>query len=124
MAMRTRKPGVRMRRPLTRDRSGVCLAALAGPSDMTSDSTNPQWVSAILNWRWTGSFARLALVSPYVVGGLAKATDFAGAIAEQEHFGLHPGWLWAAITILVELGGPVLILSGRLVWLGAGALGV
>jgi uncharacterized membrane protein YphA (DoxX/SURF4 family) len=37
---------------------------------------------------------------------------------------LHPAGLWAALTILVEIIGPLLILAGRLVWLGAGMLGV
>lgn len=53
-------------------------------------------------------------------GGLTKLFNFSAAIAEQEHFGLRPGWLW---TILIELGGSVLVLSGYAVWLGAGALG-
>jgi uncharacterized membrane protein YphA (DoxX/SURF4 family) len=51
-------------------------------------------------------------------------SDFTAAIAEQEHFGLHPGWLWAALAITVELGGSLLVLSGRLMWLDAGGLGV
>lgn len=37
---------------------------------------------------------------------------------------MYPGWLWAALTILVELTGPILIVLGRFVWLGAGGLGV
>jgi uncharacterized membrane protein YphA (DoxX/SURF4 family) len=40
------------------------------------------------------------------------------------HFGLHPGWLWAALAIIIELGGSALVMLGRLVWLGAGGLGV
>jgi len=45
-------------------------------------------------------------------------------VAEQAHFGVYPAGLWAALTILVEIIGPLLILAGRLVWLGAGMLGV
>jgi uncharacterized membrane protein YphA (DoxX/SURF4 family) len=67
--------------------------------------------------------ARLALVSAYIIGGLAKLSDFPAAVAEQEHFGLHPGSLWAVLTIVVELGGSALVIADRLVWLGAGALG-
>ncbi len=63
-------------------------------------------------------------MSAYVIGGFAKLLDFAGAVAEQEHFGLHPGWLWAAAAIVIELGGSLLVVINRLVWLGAGALGV
>jgi uncharacterized membrane protein YphA (DoxX/SURF4 family) len=73
---------------------------------------------------WTWRLARVALVSAYLIGGVNKLFDFGGAIAEQEHFGLHPAWLWAALAIAVEIGGSLLVISGRLVWLGAGGLGV
>lgn len=87
-------------------------------------SDSPGWVSAILAWRWTWPAARTVLASAYLYGGLVKLSDFQAAIAEQEHFGLHPGWLWAVMAIIVELGGSALVISGRLVWLGAGAIGV
>jgi uncharacterized membrane protein YphA (DoxX/SURF4 family) len=60
----------------------------------------------------------------FVIGGFAKLFDIAGAIAEQEHFGLRPGWFWATLAIVVEIGGSALVITGRWVWLGAGALGV
>jgi uncharacterized membrane protein YphA (DoxX/SURF4 family) len=82
------------------------------------------WVDAILGWRLTLLLARAALTSAYLLGGLTKLSDFSAAIAEQEHFGLHPGWLWASLSIIVELGGSVLVISGYLVWLCAGALAV
>jgi uncharacterized membrane protein YphA (DoxX/SURF4 family) len=81
-------------------------------------------VDAILDWRWTAMLARLALVSAYLLGGIFKLGNWPAAVAEQAHFGLHPAALWAALTIAVELIGPILILSGRFVWLGAGMLGV
>ena len=90
----------------------------------TSLKQDPHWVDAILYWRWTWLAARIGLTSAYFLGGLTKLFDFPGAVAEQEHFGLYPGWLLAALTILVELTGPILIVLGRFVWLGAGALGV
>jgi uncharacterized membrane protein YphA (DoxX/SURF4 family) len=85
---------------------------------------DPRFVDAILDWRWTGFAARLALVGAYLLGGIVKASDWTAAVAEQAHFGMTPPALWAALTIAIELIGPVLILSGRLVWLGAGMLGV
>jgi uncharacterized membrane protein YphA (DoxX/SURF4 family) len=88
------------------------------------EGPDPAWVDAILDWRWTWLAARVGLTGAYILGGLAKLSDFSAAVAEQEHLGLHPGWLWAALAIAVETTGPVLIISGRLVWLGAGALGV
>jgi uncharacterized membrane protein YphA (DoxX/SURF4 family) len=90
----------------------------------SSKIQDPSWVDAILNWHSTWLAARLALTSAYLLGGLTKLSDFPAAIAEQQHFGLYPGWLWAGLAILVELGGSALVLSGYLVWLGAGALGV
>lgn len=87
-------------------------------------SPAPAFVVAILDRRLTGFLARLALVGAYLLGGIVKLADWPGAVAEQAHFGLAPPALWAAVTIAVELIGPLLILSGRLVWLGAGMLGV
>jgi uncharacterized membrane protein YphA (DoxX/SURF4 family) len=85
---------------------------------------NPGWVDAILDFRGTALVARIALASAYILGGLTKLFDFPGAVAEQAHFGLHPAALWAVVTIVVELAASVLVISGRWVWLGAGALGV
>jgi uncharacterized membrane protein YphA (DoxX/SURF4 family) len=87
-------------------------------------SETPPWVAEILEWRWVWLAARIGLTSAYLLGGVMKLLDFPAAIAEQEGFGLRPGWLWAGATILVELVGSALVISGRLVWLGAGALGV
>jgi uncharacterized membrane protein YphA (DoxX/SURF4 family) len=82
----------------------------------------PRFVDVILQWRWTGHLARLALVGAYLLGAAVKLGDWPAALAEQAHFGMHPPASWAALTTAVEIVGPVLILSGRLVWLGAGML--
>lgn len=58
-----------------------------------------------------------------MVGGFAKLTDWNAAVAEQAHFGMSPPALWAALTIAVEIIGPLLILLGRMVWLEAAMLG-
>jgi uncharacterized membrane protein YphA (DoxX/SURF4 family) len=84
---------------------------------------NPRWIAAILAQSWLLLLVRTALVSAYVIGGLAKLAHFHAAVLEQEHFGLHPGWLWATFAIVVELGGSVCVIANRLVWLGAGGLG-
>lgn len=91
---------------------------------MAGPGQDPRFVDAILDWPPTWFLARLLLVSAYLLGGLVKLTDWPGAIAEQAHFGMTPPALWAALTIAVELAGSTLLLAGRLVWLGAGALGV
>ena len=84
----------------------------------------PRWISALLTWQWTWRLARVALVSAYLIGGVNKLFDFTAAVAEQEHFGLHPAWFWAVLAIVLEIGGSLLVVTGRLVWLGAGGLGV
>ena len=66
--------------------------------------------------RW---LALLALCAAYLQGGLTKAFDFAGAIAENQHFGLPYAAQLAAITIVVELGASLLILTGLYRWAGA-----
>lgn len=71
--------------------------------------------------RW---IALLGLCAAYLQGGLTKAFDFPGAIAEMRHLGLAPAAPLAGATILVELGASALILMGRLRWLGALALAV
>jgi uncharacterized membrane protein YphA (DoxX/SURF4 family) len=90
----------------------------------TRAANDPVWINAILGWSGTWLVARIGLTAAYGLGGFVKLMDFPAAVAEQEHFGLHPGALWAAVTIVVELGGSLLVLSGRYVWLGAGALAV
>lgn len=84
----------------------------------------PPPIEAILRWRGTGLAARLALSSAYLLGAVTKLSNLPAAVAEQAHVGMPMPALFAALTIAVELVGPALILSGRLVWLGAGMLGV
>lgn len=60
--------------------------------------------------RW---LLQLALCSAYLLGGTVKLLDFPGAISEMRGLGLPLPEVLAAATILVELGAPLLILSGR-----------
>lgn len=64
--------------------------------------------------------ALLLLCAAYVQGGLVKAFGFRAAVDEMARFGLQPAAPLAAGVIVLELGAPVLILSG--VWRWAGAL--
>jgi uncharacterized membrane protein YphA (DoxX/SURF4 family) len=66
--------------------------------------------------RW---LALLALCAAYLEGGIVKAADFAGAVAEMRHFGLAPAAPLALLTIVVEIGAPLLILTGIRRWAGA-----
>lgn len=91
---------------------------------MTRSRETPRFVTAVLDWPPTAALARLALVSAYLLGAVVKAADFPGAVAEQAHFGMAPPAFWAALTIAVEIVGPLLVLTRRWLWLGAGMLGV
>lgn len=64
------------------------------------------------------------MVGIFLVSAILKSADFPSAVLEQEELGLRPGEIWAILTIAVQLAGSLLVISGRFVWLGAGALGV
>jgi uncharacterized membrane protein YphA (DoxX/SURF4 family) len=78
--------------------------------------TEVKMKGAFTTVRW---LALLLICGAYLQGGLTKALQFSGAVAEMEHFGLHPAASMAVATIAIELGASLLILSGRLRWLGA-----
>ena len=71
---------------------------------------------------WVRWLALLGLCAAYLQGGLNKALDFSGAIAEMQHFGLSPAGPMALAVIVLELGASLLILTGFWRWLGALAL--
>ena len=97
---------------------------MAQPMHANVMRANPSWVDAILDWRWTWPLARVLLASAYLVGGLTKLFNFPDAVAEQAHFGINPPALFAVLTIVAQLVGSALVISGRALWLGAGALAV
>lgn len=88
-----------------------------GASDRLAQAARP-----LLSPRPVRAFALLALTSAYLQGGLAKALDFPGAIAEMTHFGLAPAAPLAAGVIALEIIAPIMILSGLMRWAGALAL--
>ena len=63
--------------------------------------------------------ALLGLCAAYIQGGLTKLLDFSAAVAETQSFGLPFGAATAAATIVTELAGSALILTGIYRWLGA-----
>lgn len=73
---------------------------------------------------WVALAARLAVAVPFLLSGVAKLFDFAGAAAEVRGLtGLEPAWLFAALVVVVQLGGSALLIAGRhLAWIGAVAL--
>lgn len=66
--------------------------------------------------------ALVALCAAYIQGPLTKIVDFNGALAEMNHFGLHPPAFFAVVVILFELTASAMVISGILRWAGALAL--
>ena len=63
--------------------------------------------------------ALLGLCAAYIQGGLTKLLDFNAAVAETQSFGLPFAAAATAATIVTELAGSALILTGIYRWLGA-----
>ena len=63
--------------------------------------------------------ALLGLCAAYLQGGLTKLFDFNAAVAETQSFGLPFAAAATAATIITELAGSALILTGIYRWLGA-----
>lgn len=81
-------------------------------------------VERFLNLPAAEALARIALTFPFWTSGLAKLINFEGGVAEMAHFGLEPAVAFNVATVILQLGGSLLIILGRYVWLGAGALGI
>ena len=86
--------------------------------------TTPAPVAALLKVPALSILARVLLTLPYWWSGLSKIANLSDALGEAEHFGLKPAWLVVIVTVLVQLGGSILLIVGRAGWLAAGALGV
>src|SRR5258705_8687250 len=63
--------------------------------------------------------ALLGLCAAYIQGGLDKLFDFNAAVAETQNFGLPFAAAATGATIVTELAGSALILTGIYRWLGA-----
>lgn len=68
------------------------------------------------------TIALLCLCAAYLQGGVNKARNFSGAVAEMRQFGLAPAAPVAVATIALQIGAAALIVSGWHRWLGALAL--
>lgn len=77
--------------------------------------------TAFINW-----LTRAGLCSAYVYSGVDKLFDWQGGLAEQRHFGLEPAAAFLLATVILQLGGSVLVLftSARAAATGALALAV
>jgi transmembrane protein len=81
-------------------------------------------IRLILRAPVTAAATRVVLCLPFWWSGLNKLFDFSSGTAEMAALGLEPAGLFNALTILVQLGGSLLVILNLRTWLGAGALGV
>ncbi|OQW61055.1 MAG: DoxX family protein [Proteobacteria bacterium SG_bin9] len=84
----------------------------------------PAVIACLLDSSWFALFARVVLTFPFWGSAFGKLFNFNQALAEMAMFGLNPAWAFAIATIVTQLGGALLVISNRGVWLGAGALGI
>jgi uncharacterized membrane protein YphA (DoxX/SURF4 family) len=89
---------------------------------MSSRTSLSRGLSQLAASRGLRFIALLALCAAYIQGPLTKLSDFSGALAEMEHFGLRPPVAFAVAVIVFELGASAMVLSGFMRWLGALAL--
>lgn len=94
---------------------------------MRDDSGVPVPIRWLLALPGLAILARLAVVSPFLISGIMKLTDFSGATAEVVGLvgggiGAGRAALLAVAVILAQLGGSLLFLTRRYCWLGAGIL--
>ncbi|MBV8158731.1 MAG: DoxX family protein [Dyella sp.] len=72
------------------------------------------FVTPVVHW-----LALLGLCAAYLQGGIQKALNFGGAVAETAHFGMAPAMPVTLAVIVLELGASLAILCNRGRWLGA-----
>ena len=67
---------------------------------------------------------RLTLTTMFWTSAIEKTLNWQGSIGEMAHFGLVPPAVFAMATIVTLIGGPVLFLSRKFLWLGAGWMAI
>src|SRR6266850_177093 len=82
--------------------------------DRTAGAVGPLFVTRPVHF-----IALLGLCAAYIQGGVMKLFDFNAAVAETQSFGLPFAAAATAATIVTELVGSALILTGIYRWLGA-----
>lgn len=84
----------------------------------------PKWVEDILETEWLWVLSRIILTFMYWYAGLGFLLDFGGAVQTMTALGLEPAGPVAALTLIVELLGSVLVILDIATWFGAGMLAV
>lgn len=84
----------------------------------------PGPIAAILDSRIVALVGRVLLTFMFWSSGIAKIVDWQGGLGDMAHFHLNPPAAYNLATLVTQLVGSALIITGRYTWLGAGALAV
>ncbi len=84
----------------------------------------PQILARLLNSPAGNLVIRLTLSTMFWTSGIEKVLNWDASLGEMAHFGLLPAPLFAAATVATLFGGPILFLSRKYVWIGAGWMAV
>ena len=76
----------------------------------------PAPIATLLSDRRAGTAAAVLLTLPYWSSGILKLADWRGSLAEARRFDLEPAIVVVMLMILVQLGGSLLVITGRLAW--------
>ena len=81
-------------------------------------------IDNILDRHWLLVAGRVAITFMYWFAGIGFLLNFSAAADMMRGYGLEPAAWISGLMIVVLLAGSALVIEGRLVWLGAGMLGV
>ena len=81
-------------------------------------------VDNVLDHQWLLVGGRVAITFMYWFAGIGFALNFPAAVEMIRGYGMEPATGIAALMILILLVGSAFVIEGRLVWLGAGMLGL
>ena len=85
----------------------------------------PSVINALLKSRVFHFIARIVLTLPFWGAAIQHTLQWSTVPGEMAHFGLYPPVVYGvALIVTCTVGSVLVILGGRLTWLGAGALGV
>jgi transmembrane protein len=82
----------------------------------------PRPIEALLDSTALWVIARLLINFMFWWEGLQFLLHFAAVAPGINVLGLQPVWLGPALTVLVMIGGSILVILDRYIWLGAGML--
>jgi transmembrane protein len=81
-------------------------------------------VGNVLDQHWLLVWGRVAITFMFWFAGFGFLLNFPATVEMIRGYGLEPAAWFAASMVFVLLVGSALVIEGRLVWLGAGMLGV